>query len=331
MTLKFNSLDYDYQKQLLDWIPDKIIDVHTHIGLAHHHRKLSKKRQISNMAASEAFDQSLNELHTSFKILLPKKDIKFVSFPFPFREVHLEGVNKYVQRSDFPFVLGSISNPEETIRLLKKRKVKGLKVYYDFVNKDYQEINISDFLPNIFLEELNSQRKVLMLHVPKRCLNDKDNLLEIVGICKNFKNVKIILAHMGRCNNVEDLKQSLIYIQEYSNLYFDTSTISSPEIFIESIKAVGVKRILYGSDSPYSNTKGKIMDVTGIMKAAFISEQVFPWTIPSLRNWYLENKPPLTFLVYHELEAMKLCSEKLKLKNHELRDIFYNNSKAILE
>lgn len=330
MTLQLNSFDCNYQKTLLDWIPGKIIDVHTHIGLAHHHKKLSKEREVSNMSASEAFDQSLSQLHSSFNALLPEKEITFLSFPFPFREVNIQKTNNYVLKSENPFILGDISNPQDTIELLKKKKVKGLKVYYDFVNKEYNNINISDFLPRIFLEELDYQRKVLMLHVPKRCINDEDNIKEITEISKNFKNVKIILAHMGRCTNIKDFKEALSHIREYPNLFFDTSTISSPEIFTEGIKVFGVKRILYGSDSPYSNTKGKIMDVPGIMKAAFISEKKFPWTIPSLRSWYLENKPPLTFLIYHELEAMRTSCEKLNLKKHELEDIFYNNSKAIL-
>jgi len=281
-------------------------------------------------SASEAFEQSKKELEENFKILFPKKEVDCVSFPFPFRETHIEKANNYILGFSNPFILGDIYNPKKTIKLLENKKVKGLKVYYDFVKKDYKDIIISDFLPEVFLEKLNSLKKPLMLHVPGSSINEAKNISELIRISKDFPNLKIILAHIGRCSTKKDLVESLSTIKNLTNIVLDTSTITSAEAFEEAIKIFGVNRILYGSDSPYSNTNGRIINVPGKIKNPFITQKVFPWTLPYLRKWYLQNKPELTFLVYHQLDAMRKASKKLRLGKEDIERIFYKNAKKLL-
>jgi predicted TIM-barrel fold metal-dependent hydrolase len=329
MEITLNSLDRNYQEKILDFLPQKIFDLHTHIGLPKHVSELSEERQKTTFA-SEASSHSFREREDAFKILLPGKKIQYVSFPFCFKEVDIDEANEYVLQKKYPFILGDLENPENTLELLDKNEVKGLKVYYDFVKKDYKDIRISDFVIDIFLEALEKSEKILMLHVPRSSLNEKENIEDLINICRKFKKTKIILAHMGRCYAKDDLTKSLTFLKNFPNIFMDFSTVSSQKIFTEGFKILGTKRILYGSDSPYSNTKGKIMDVPGIMKNAFITEKEFPWTKPELRKWYLDNKPPLTFLIYHQLEEMRLCSKKLKFSKENLEDIFYKNAAKLL-
>jgi Tat protein secretion system quality control protein TatD with DNase activity len=329
MKSKFTKLDKEYQKELIDWIPEKIIDFHTHIGLSKFVGKITISRKKSTFVSSN--HQSYENLKQDMEFLLPGKEITFVSFPFPFREVDIQKSNEYtIEKAEYPFILGDIFNPESTLKLLNEKSAKGLKVYYDFVKKDYSKIYIHDFLPDVFLKKLNSLKKVLMLHVPQESLNNEKNIEDIFEICSKYKNIKVVLAHMGRCHDKEDFSKGIEKLKNLSNLFFDTSTVTSKEVFSEALQTLGSKRILYGSDSPFCNPKGDIINVEGIMRAAFITKDVFDWTLPELREWYLKNKPNLTFLLFHQLDGMKKATEDLKLTKLEIEDIFYNNAKELL-
>jgi hypothetical protein len=325
------KLDKEYQQKILDWIPNEILDFHTHIGISENIGEISEERNRTTFI-QDANDHSFEKMTGRFEKLLPGIKMTFVSFPFPFKEIHVEKANEYVlEKANYPFILGNLSNHNQTIELLNSKKVKGLKVYYDQVEKKYDDVVIKDFLPEVFLEKLDSEKKILMLHVPGHCLNDSKNISEISEICKKYKNFKLVLAHMGRCHKGREIVESFEKLGKYENIFLETSTIAMAEVFEESIKILGTEKILYGSDAPYGNPKGNIFDIPGVMRNAFITEEVYPWTLPKLRDWYLENKPPLTFLLYHQLEAMRLACKKLNLRYSDLEKIFLKNGKNLLE
>lgn len=329
--MKLNELDLEYQKKILNWIPKRIFDIHNHIGLSSHHKPLSDERKVSCMAASEAYNQSRYILEKKFKSLLPGIKVDYVVFPFPFRETHIKKANNYALSCTNPFILGDLEKPKETLDLLKKSSVRGLKIYYDSLKRDYSKIRILDFLPEIFLDELNKSQKPIMLHVPGSSVNDNENVNELNYVLNKFPKVKIILAHMGRCSTKEELIGASIKLKNLENIFWETSTISSSEVFEEAIKIFGIEKILYGSDSPYAFTKGRIMDVPGEIKNPFITEKRFPWTKPYLRGWYLKNKPPLTFLLYHQLDAMRNAFENLEINTEDLEKVFYGNAINLLK
>jgi hypothetical protein len=331
MEIKLNSWDLDSLESILDWIPEELFDFHVHLGLSHHHFSLSSERKISAMAASEHYKQSLKSFKENFKKLLPGRNISYVAFPFPFKETKVEFANDYVLNTPHPLILSNLKEPRRTIHLLEDSRVRGLKVYYDLVEKKlYQDISISDFVLPEFMEILNEEKKILMLHVPRNSLNNRENLREVSTLCERYPSATIVLAHMGRCHTSEDMRDSLKRLSGIENLFLDSSTISNPEVFYESGRILGSTKILYASDAPYSNTRGRILDVPGPMGKAFITREKYPWTIPSLRDWYLENLPPLTFLIYHQLEAMREGFSRADFVEQDYQNVFSRNAKRLL-
>ncbi len=325
----FRKLDRDFQAGILDWIPEKILDFHTHVGLDDYVEELTPARRKESFV-SQASSLPYEDLKKDMNLLLPKKKIEYVCFPFPYTEVCIEKANEYVLQADYPFILGDIFNQKDSLKLLNEKTVRGLKVYYDFVKKDYSKINIKDFLPEVFLQELNLLKKTLMLHVPRESLNDEENIKEIYRICKKYKDLKVVLAHMGRCHNAKDFVKGIKDLKNFDNLFVDTSVVSSKEVFFEALNILGFKKILYGSDYPFSAPRGDIFNVKGVMKNAFITEEVFDWTIPELREWYLKGSFDFTFFLYYQIMAMKIACEKVNLKKENIEDIFYNNGVGLL-
>ncbi|PIU02728.1 MAG: hypothetical protein COT55_01965, partial [Candidatus Diapherotrites archaeon CG09_land_8_20_14_0_10_32_12] len=206
----------------------------------------------------------------------------------------------------------------------------GLKVYHDFIKKDYTKISILDFLPETFLYELNKSFKPVMLHVKISPVDDYKNISELNYIFEKFPKIRIILAHMGGCQTKMDVVNASRKLKQSGNIFLETSTVSSPDVFEEAIIRFGTEHILYGSDSPYTFTKGKIMAAPGEIQNKFITEKRFPWTKRDDRKWYLNNKPELTFLLYHQLDVMGAVFKNLDIKKKDLEKIFYWNAIKVL-
>lgn len=326
----FNEIDSRFQMELLPWLPMKIFDFHTHIGLPSH-LICPPEGQAKIVAASLATSQSVEQLEEGFRFLFHKKSISYVSFPFVFRGIDIDNTNSYVYQTEFPIVLANLSNPKSTIELIRTPKVKGLKVYHWFVNKKrYEDITISDMILPEMMDSLNQEKKVLMLHVPGNSISDKLNICQVEYLSRNFPHSSIVLTHMGRCHITEDLRVVLNRINNLENVILEASTVSSPEVFKLALDCLGPRRIVYGSDSPYSNIRGRVMEIPGPMKRAFITPNNYAWTLPDLREWYLKNNPELTFMVYHQIAAMKKAFEDLELSEQDKKDVFFCNAKRLL-
>ena len=74
------------------------------------------------------------------------------------------------------------------------------------------------------------------------------NLTQIVEIEKNYPNVKLIIAHVGRAYCPEDVGDAFEVLAESRKMLFDISANTSAENFERLIRAVGPRRILFGSD-----------------------------------------------------------------------------------
>lgn len=323
--VQLNSLDKEYRRRFVDWLPDTIFDIHTHVGLPSHHSPISSERMRS-VGLSAGQDQPFDVMERDFAEFLPGKKIFYCTFPFSFREINIAEANRYVLAREYPLVLADLSDEGQAVELLEIPQVRGLKVYHDFVRKPYSEREIVDFVRPSWMQALHREEKVLMLHVPGRSLNEERNLGQLEHLSNHYPGARIILAHMGFCHCPDDFFSIIPRVKPLKNVVLDTSAVSNPEVFRMAFEELGPKRVLYGSDSPYSSKRWRIMEVPGPMKHAFISADEEPWTLPALRKWYLDNQPPITYLLYHELRALKLASQSAGLSRSEIESVFHDNA-----
>lgn len=152
------------------------------------------------------------------------------------------------------FSFGTI-HPEFTdfkneIARLDEAKIKGIKFH-----SGYQNFVMDDKKMYPIYEEIVKRNMILLFHggydpgfdgmdscYADRCKN----------IVRDFKGAKIIMAHMG---DVWNNHLSLQYLLG-TDVYFDVSmaTIHMPKVQMEQlIKAHGVDKFLYATDSPWSS------------------------------------------------------------------------------
>lgn len=333
-----------YEKNIKDFIPDKIIDIHTHIWLD----KFKVKEECDDIIpvrsatwpSRVAKDNSVEDLIRTYELMFPDKQVTPLIFGDPKVEFDIELSNEYVKSSSkkygFPSLL--LTHPDWSGTELEEKITSGgflgSKVYLDYA-KPYipqNEIRIFDFLPIHQLEILNKHGWVVMLHIPRNGrLKDPVNLAQLLEIEYNYPNVKLIVAHVGRAYCPEDVGNAFEVLSNTKNMVFDFSANTNQFVFERLIEAVGPKRILFGSDMPILRMRARRICENGIYvnlvpKGLYgdVSGDIHMREVDDAQS---EN---ITFFMYEEIAAFKQAAATTNLKKDDIEDIFYNNAVRIL-
>jgi len=340
----FEMKDVDklfYEQKLKDFLPDQIIDIHTHVWLDKFIMEASDEpARAVTWPWLVAATNSVEDLMETYKLMLPSKQV----IPLLFSQVSTNTnltlgnayVSEYAAKYNFPSLL--VAKPEQSASefeaSIEKGGFLGCKVYLNYAASyiPEKEIRIYDFLPQHQLEVLNKRGWMAMLHIPRDGrLKDPVNLAQMLEIERDYPNLKLIIAHVGRAYCDEDLGNALEILSETRNMVFDFSANTNAYVFQQLIKAVGPKRILFGSDLPivrmrmkriyeqarYINLvpKGLYGDVSGDR---------------NMREVEGTEADELSFFLYEQLEAFRQAAVAEGLTKQDIEDVFYNNAAAII-
>lgn len=333
----FNLTDYDrlvYENELKDFLPDKIIDAHVHIWDKTCRGKIDHNggSTWTDLIAYEMTGQQLNDCLAS---LLPGKETNALVFGSCTGGREIE--NDYVssQREKFGYPMLYRTSYEMTGEELEKEVIKrgclGIKPYLTFCPPyiPIPEIRIFDFLPHEHLEVANRHGWIVMLHVARsQRLRDKVNIAQLMEIEEKYPNVKLIVAHIGRAYAKEDIGDAFDVLGKTKNMMFDFTANVCDDAIEACIKAVGPKRLIFGSDLPIA-----------LMRMYRITENgVYYNVVPRGLYGDVSNEPHMretdekdvTIMYYEQIRAMKRVAEKLNLSKEDIEDIFYNNAKRLI-
>jgi len=330
--------EYDhfiYREKLADFLPDKIIDIHTHIWKEDFVENPEAKGCVTwvNRVASECAPEDL--LHT-YERLFPRKSITPVLMGQP--TANLDKTNSYVaecgKRTGFASMFcTSHDTPAEKIReALVSGGFSGIKPYLSN-SPGYippNEIRIFDFLPHEHLKIANELGKTVMLHIsrPGR-LKDSVNIAQLMEIDKNYPNAKVIVTHIGRAYIEEDLGNAFDILKHTENLLFDFSANTLDKSMIACIEAVGTKRVLFGSDMPITKMRMYRISEGGIYKNV-VPRGLYS-DVSDDKNMKESDEQNITLFLYEELLAFRRAAEVLKLSKQEISDIFYGNAVKLFD
>lgn len=343
MDFLLNDVDKQfYETRLRDFLPERIIDVHTHVWLDQFRRKTGTdpSRTVS-WPSMVAKDNSIEDHMESYRIMFPDKVVKPVIFSNLSPEDDLEAGNGYISQSAARYKLPCLmyADPELPADLLdksvKEGGFSGIKVYLDF-SPGYipqNEIRIYDFLTREHLEVADRNGWVVMLHIPRSGrLKDPVNIAQMMEIDKRYKNIKLIIAHVGRAYCNEDVGDAFRYLRKTERMYFDISANCNAWVFEELLKNIDHKRILFGSDLPILRMRTKRICENGkyinlIPKGLYgdVSKD------SHMRECSDETARNMTLFMYEEIDAFKRAAQKTGLQKSGIEDVFYNNAKKMLQ
>lgn len=333
-----------YETKIRDYIPDTIIDVHTHMHLKKYYLgdALWNKNRGALWPRLACEENPAEEMEAYYKVQFPGKKVIPLVFGKVSRAYDVEGCTAYAigeaKKRGWPYLY--VTRPELSAESFEEKILtsgaKGAKVYLNFAPAYIPsgEIRILDFIPHHQLEVLNKHHWVLMLHIPRAGrLGDPVNIEEMILIEKMYPDIKVIIAHIGRAYTKEDVGSAFERLpKEAPNLYYDFSANINAWVMEELLKAVGPDKVMFGTDSPINRMRmGRIeengMYINLVRKGQYKSVD----TDPHMREIEGKEAEELTWYSYYEIESMLSAMHHLGMGDKEAEKIFYLNAKDLLE
>lgn len=342
----FEVKDYDrkvYEEELKDFLPDKILDVHTHVWLEELKDNFGKDPDIAartvNWPGMVAKDNSLEDLQETYRLLFPGKEVSALMFTSGGASA---ANNAYVaecsKKSGWPALY--YSSPEQSAdeleKIIREGGYLGLKGYLNKAPKylPEREIRIFDFFPKHQLKRMDEMGAIVMLHIPRPGrLKDPVNLGQIIEFKKEFPNVRLIIAHIGRAYVKEDIGNAFEVLKEVlPNLMWDFCANSCEYAITELIRNVGPKHVMYGTDMPILRMRTHRIEENGtyinLVPPGLYGD---PSQDPHLREVTPEEAEKITFFVYEELLSFKRACKTLGMTAKDVEDMMYNNAMELIE
>ncbi len=332
-----------WEEELKDFLPEKIIDVHCHIGKPEfnpvvEHKPGEEKRTVT-WPSLVAKTYGMPELQETYQLLFPGKNVRALCFS---NNGHGEAVNNYVSEETKKAGFWGLyySHPtqsgEELEQKIREGGFLGLKSYLDLAPKYIpgNEIRIFDFFPKHQLAKMNELGAIVMLHIPRSGrLKDPVNLEQILEIRREFPNVRLIVAHIGRAYCSCDVGNAFTdYLNKEPETMYDFCANCSEYAITELLKNAGPKHAMFGLDMPILRMRTHRIEENGtyinLVPPGLYGD---PSQDPHLREVSPEEAEKITFFAYEELLALKRACTKLGLSKADVEDIMYNNALNLIE
>ncbi len=250
-------------------------------------------------------------------------------FPFPKRGLDCVAANQFLaaQLAQHSACRGLMmirpeDDPDAVEATLLRDRFSGFKVYHVFAARENSfQAEQGEFLPRWAWELADRHGLWITMHmVLPQALRDARNATYIREQCLAFPNARLVLAHAARGFNASDTAQAIDQLRGIDNVFFDSSAICEPTAFEAIIRATGTTRLMYGSDFPVSEIRGK----------AFSIADGFMWGYEHNVGWegWEHGKPTLVGI--ESLLALQQACQTMCLKDDDLERIFGNNARQLL-
>ncbi len=330
-----------YQDKLEDFLPDQIIDVHTHVWLKGF-RRIPPTGRAATWPLRVAEEGPVDELVETYRLLFPGKSVMPVAFSFVEScDDDFDSANAYVSRAArerrFPALV--FASPRWSAARLE-REIReggfvGVKVYLTLAASHIaaDQIRIFDFLPHHQLEVLDQHHWIVMLHIPRAGrLRDPANLTDMLEVERRYPNAQVIIAHVGRAYCPEDVGDAFAVLAQTERLLFDISANTNAAVFEQLIRAVGPQRILFGSDLPITRMRMRRICENGAY-VNLVPRGLYGDVSDDrhMREVDGEQAEALSFFLYEEIDAFRRAARAAGLTARDVKDVFHDNATRIVK
>lgn len=332
----FTMTDYDkkvYEEELLDFLPDTIVDSHAHCWRVEDDPFDRSKfpQKWTNLVAA---DCSAEDLIQTYRDLFPGKRV--IPVVFGNSVVNCMQHNAYIETvgRDYGFPTLFWTKYEMTPDFVEEQVLRGgyrgLKPYLGGCREGVNpaEADIYDFLPPKHLEVADKLGLKVVLHISKSDrFKNKSNIDTLLDIEQKYPNVKLIVAHVGRAYIPSDAGDAFKRLAATQNMLFDFSANTNGEIIRKAIETFGTKRVLFGTDLPIAKMRMYRVEENGtyvnvIPRGAYgdVSRDIH------MRE---SDEPEITNFVYEILRGFKSAATDLCLSKQEVLDIMCVNASTL--
>jgi hypothetical protein len=316
--IDYGSFDGDiWEKELEDFIPTTIYDMHVHMWSEKHRGKLDGPPT----GLRQEIDYQ-DHLEWAAK-LYPGREMHYLVLGTPLIGIEIEGHNSWMTeqlradpQSEVNLLVTPDMSPDYVAQQVKNHDFFGLKPYRVFA-PDPINGRIRDFLPESFIEVADDLGLAITMHLSKKSGSaDPENLKDLKYYTSRYPRAQWILAHCARAFNSFILEEAIHTLIDLSNIWYDTSAVNDLYTHYLLMRHEDRKRVMFGSDNVCAGcVRGKYITY-GRAWGQFEG-------MPEADHC----DPTATFVIYEQLRQEKQVAEMLGLNRDEINDHFSGNAK----
>lgn len=315
-----------FEAKLADFVPPDAFDAHAHWYDLRHLLENDDAALTQSDQSEVGHSAMLNSMRRWMGSLTPTEGLYFA---YPRRAVDRRAANRFIAdqlhtqpRCRGLMLISPDDDPGEVQRVLDEDRFSGFKVYHVFAQrKDTFHAQQGEFLPE-WAWELADQRGlwITMHMVLPQALSDPRNLSYVRRQCRKYPNASLVLAHAARGFNAGHTLDAIDGLRGIDNVYFDTSAVCEPAAFEAIIRATGTTRLMYGSDFPISELRGKAISVGN----------GFLWLYQDSVDWDGWPHASAELVGLESLLALQQACRTMCLKDRDIERIFSTNARSLL-
>lgn len=215
-------------------------------------------------------------------------------------------------------------DPDEVRQQVRTYNFAGLKPYHTMaqVAGPTFQAPIEAYLVEDHVRIAHEEGLTVTLHIVRdRALADPLNQATIRRYCETYPNMRLILAHAARGFNPWHTIEGIASLRGLPNVWFDTSAVTEAGAFEAIVETMGHDRLLYGTDFYISHLRGRCVAIGDSFHWFYADEM-------NLVEKHTTLQPVLVGL--ESLRSLRLACQRLKLREAQIEDIFYNNAVELL-
>lgn len=314
-----------FDRLLRDFVPPDAFDAHAHLYDLRH---LAPTATAADFAGDPGVTHEV--LVERMGRWMGDRVIKDgLYFPFPMRHVDCEAANAFLANTlaDKPgsrglMLIRPTDSPEATAAWLDRAGFVGFKVYHVFAARtDTFHAEQGEFLPEWAWELADQRGLCIMMHmVLPRALSDPRNQEYIRRQCLRYPNARLILAHAARGFNARHTVDAAGVLRGLPNVWCDTSVVCEPAAFEALLETLGPSRLMYGSDFPVSEMRGRSLSIG----------DGFYWLHDDNAQWSGWQHATPQLVGIESLLALRQACRTLKLVDRDVERVFGGNARQLL-
>jgi hypothetical protein len=232
-----------FDRELAPYLPDKILDFHTHIwrpeqwygykpdieNSMNDNSEIGDPDKLDNQKyMTSRISYTAEELLADGGSAFPGLTYSAVAFGQPTPKVDNKMTNAYVRESAvksdriFPLRVTGQSLPTPGDMLRREMETDGwygYKVYLDWHGDEYPPFLVEDMLSSDQLALADEKGLIILLHVPRRDrLADPEVGKSVRDAALRYPRAKFVIAHCGRCYRYEEIRLALHWVADLDNV-----------------------------------------------------------------------------------------------------------------
>lgn len=318
-------------REVEPFLPDKVFDAHAHLFCHAHYAPGTLPAKLDGTPAElglAVYRDYCEWLHPGGRTLgglffgLAFTGDRTANNAFVAQEVQRGQAAGF--RSLGQLLIAPNMDPEEVRQQVREHNFVGLKPYHTMaqVTGPTFQAPIEAYLVEDHVRIAHEEGLTITLHIVRdRALADPVNRATIRRYCETYPNMRLILAHAARGFNPWHTIEGIAGLAGLSNVWFDTSAVTEAGAFEAIVETMDHNRLLYGTDFHISHLRGRCVAIGDSFHWLYADEM-------GLAEKHTTLKPVLIGL--ESLRSLRLACQRLKLREAQIEDIFYNNAIALL-